>query len=401
MNSAPVDNSCESEAKRARSGDVNPLQGLRTPCYVVYKEVAAANAERMRTRALALGVNLRPHVKTHKTLEGALLQTGGLHHRIVVSTLAEARFFAAGGFDDILYAVPITPDKLLEAAAIALQINTFHVLVDHPAQLIALQKAGPPGGVMSRPWSVVLMVDCGYGRDGVDPASEEAVALAKQVAEGPHTTLAGLYTHGGHSYDANTATEHQRISEAERDAVVAFAAKLCGISQPGDALSLAMPSLQVGVGSTPTCSKPPSELKGVTEWHPGNYLYYDLMQVKLGSCQLHDVAVRVCTRIVGQYPKRNTLLIDMGWTGISAQGKENNYGLIDGHPELEIKILKQEAAEVGSANNEPLDYSRYPIGLILRIIPWHSCAATHQHTEVHVLNAAGEPVETWRQVRGW
>jgi D-serine deaminase-like pyridoxal phosphate-dependent protein len=49
------------------------------------------------------GVQLRPHVKTHKTVEGALLQTGGIRGRIVVSTLAEAFFFAEHGFDDILY----------------------------------------------------------------------------------------------------------------------------------------------------------------------------------------------------------------------------------------------------------------------------------------------------------
>ena len=63
-----------------------------------------ANAEKMNCI-------LRPHVKTHKTLEGAVLQTGGRKSRIVVSTLAEAEFFAKGGFDDILYAVPLTPDK--------------------------------------------------------------------------------------------------------------------------------------------------------------------------------------------------------------------------------------------------------------------------------------------------
>lgn len=33
----------------------------------------------------------------------------------------------------------------------------------------------------------------------------------------------------------------------------------------------------VGVGSTPTCSNPVA-LKGVTEMHPGNYIYYDVMQ---------------------------------------------------------------------------------------------------------------------------
>jgi len=56
----------------------------------------------MLGRAAGLGVRLRPHVKTHKTVGGALLQTGGRRSGIVVSTLAEAEHFADHGFDDIL-----------------------------------------------------------------------------------------------------------------------------------------------------------------------------------------------------------------------------------------------------------------------------------------------------------
>ena len=86
------------------------------PALVLRLDVAAANVARMQARADSLGCALRPHVKTHKTLELGALQTGGTRRRITVSTLAEAQFFADGGFDDILYAVPITPDKLGEAA---------------------------------------------------------------------------------------------------------------------------------------------------------------------------------------------------------------------------------------------------------------------------------------------
>merc|ERR1719353_1906224 len=99
------------------------------------------------TRARALGVELRPHVKTHKTLEGGAIATGGTKKRIVVSTLAEAHFFADGGFDDIVYAVPITPDKLDEAAGLAARLEAFHVTVDHRVQVEALlARAAPAEG---------------------------------------------------------------------------------------------------------------------------------------------------------------------------------------------------------------------------------------------------------------
>ena len=78
------------------------IDDLRTPCCVVDHAIASANAARMLGTAQRLGCKLRPHVKSHKTIEGALLQTGGIRERIVVSTLAEACFFADNGFDDIL-----------------------------------------------------------------------------------------------------------------------------------------------------------------------------------------------------------------------------------------------------------------------------------------------------------
>ena len=87
--------------------------------------------------------------------------------------------------------------------------------------------------------------------------------------------------------------------------------------------------------------------------HPGNYMYYDATQLSLGSCTLDDIAVRVLTRVVGHYPKSNMLLIDCGWTGASAQGKESGYGCLPKTPELTIANLKQECGEVTSADGRP------------------------------------------------
>ena len=98
--------------------------------------VARTNAERMLETAQAMGLECRPHVKTHKTEELALLQTGGRRGRITVSTLAEAEFYADHGFDDIVYAVPITPEKAA-AAALSARLDKFVVAVDNEQQVDA------------------------------------------------------------------------------------------------------------------------------------------------------------------------------------------------------------------------------------------------------------------------
>ena len=205
----------------------------------------------MLERAARLGCRLRPHVKTHKTIEGALLQTGGRKSGIVVSTLAEAQFFASGGFDDILYAVPITLDKLPEAAKISLQVESFHILVDNQWTVDALIQAEPPS--KQKAWSCFIMVDCGYHRDGCNPDDPESISLVKKLDQCPTTSVAGIYTHAGHSYDCKGESAIRTIAEQERDSIAAFAEKLraSGVQVP-----------VVGIGSTPTCSHPPRHLQG-------------------------------------------------------------------------------------------------------------------------------------------
>ena len=211
---------------------------VRTPCYAVDLRIAQANADRMRASASRLGVSLRPHVKTHKTMEVALLQTGGQRSGICASSIAEIDFYASRGFKDILYACPLTPDKVPVCARLADQLDgSLIVCVDSDAQLNALL-AHPPIGwptaqsddpfaslssgdrargthlaptstrllskegaaARGRPWRVALMVDCGYRREGLDPfVAEERMQLARlaaKVAGCEWAKLHGVYTHG-------------------------------------------------------------------------------------------------------------------------------------------------------------------------------------------------------------
>ncbi len=124
----------------------------------------------MREKARASGVAFRPHVKTHKTGEIARMQHGGGLGPITVSTLAEAEFFADAGFKDITYAVPIPPEKLDRAAALARKIDTLNLLIDSEPALRALEE-------QKHVFDVFLKVDCGYHRAGVDPDSPDSVRL--------------------------------------------------------------------------------------------------------------------------------------------------------------------------------------------------------------------------------
>jgi D-serine deaminase-like pyridoxal phosphate-dependent protein len=99
----------------------------------------------------------------------------------------------------------------------------------------------------------------------------------------------------------------------------------------------------VAVGSTPSCSLQTS-FEGITEIHPGNYIFYDRFQQSIGSCNMDDLACSVLTTVIAHYPERNTLMIDAGALGLSkdtgpTDGKD--WGLIRGYPQLKITSLSQ------------------------------------------------------------
>ncbi len=110
------------------------LESLPTPSALVDLERVERNCRAMAATARRLGVRLRPHVKTHKCIEAARLQLADAPG-IAVSTLAEARHFAAAGFRDITYAVPIAPERLPEAIEIGRGIDRLSVLIDGPVAL--------------------------------------------------------------------------------------------------------------------------------------------------------------------------------------------------------------------------------------------------------------------------
>lgn len=375
------------------------MQGeeLSTPAAIVDLDVAERNCARMRERMAALGVRLRPHVKTHKTVEGALLQCGGAPGPITVSTLAEARFFAAAGFGDITFAVPVAPGKLPAAAELVASGLALHLLVDDKGAAAAVEACAEAQGVR---FSVFLKVDCGAHRCGVDPERDEGRALAARLAQSERVEFAGILTHAGQAYGCRNTEEIRAVAAAERDVMVRFARRLAadGIEAP-----------EVSIGSTPTMSVV-NDLSGITEARPGNYIFFDAFQAAIGACAAADCAFSVLATVIGCYRERRTIVIDAGALALS---KDAGARHVDGNARfgavcsadgarsfhgLRVASLSQEHAVV--AVTPPLEPSRFPVGTRLRIVPNHSCLAAARFDRYHVVRG-GTPTAEWRPVRGW
>src|SRR6476659_1136952 len=103
---------------------------LSTPGLLVERIRLERNATRMRDKVRQLGVTLRPHVKTSKSIDVLNVLAGGSDVPITVSTLAEARYFFAHGVTDILYAVGIAPVKLPEVADLIRAGCNLRIILD-------------------------------------------------------------------------------------------------------------------------------------------------------------------------------------------------------------------------------------------------------------------------------
>jgi D-serine deaminase-like pyridoxal phosphate-dependent protein len=374
------------------------LADLTTPCALVERARVERNTTRMRERAAALGVQLRPHVKTHKTQQGARLQLGASSGPIAVSTLAEAHQFAEWGFDDITYAVPIALGRLPELLELHERGCQLAVLLDSPVVLKALRDFATGHGLVV---PVYLKLDCGYHRAGVQPHDPAGLALCRAMVESPAIDFRGVLAHAGHSYASCSAEEIRRIAEEERRVTVTYVESL---------RAAGVPVRSVSVGSTPTIALG-QNLEGVTEVRPGNYVFYDCFQAAIGSCRLEDIALSVLTTIIGSYPDRQTILIDAGALALSKDAgpthlgeRPSPFGRVCSPdacaplPGLRLISLSQEHGHV--VVDPGVSWEALQVGRKLRVLPNHSCLTSALHPRYWLVEGS-QVTEAWTPVRGW
>jgi D-serine deaminase-like pyridoxal phosphate-dependent protein len=376
-----------------------------TPFAVVDVHKVLRNVERLARRAERLGVVLRPHVKTAKSLDvAALLRNGdGAPCPVTVSTLAEAEAFADGGYTDLTYAVGIAPHKLPRVLALSRRGVRLRVLLDSRAQAEAVADAARRAGLAI---PAQIEIDCDGHRGGLRAEDPALLDIGRVLHEAG--CLDGVLTHAGESYFATTPEARRRAAERERDAAVTAAGRL---------RAAGLPVAVVSVGSTPTAHAA-EDLTGVTELRAGNYVFFDLVMAGLGVCRLDDLALSVVVTVIGHRPELGRILTDGGWMamsrdrGTARQARDQGYGLVTGLdgtpvPGLVMTDASQEHGTLTARDGAALP--DLPLGTRLRILPNHACATAAQHHGYHVVDSsrphehdgAPEAVAYWPRVTGW
>lgn len=343
---------------------------LSTPALVVDHDVLVANVSRMAARMAERGVALRPHAKTHKSIDIAALQRTHGAAGLTVATVGEAEVFGTAGHDDVFIAYPVIAqrDKAERLARLAGTVR-LSVGVDSLDAAEILVAGGLAGKVV-----VLVEVDTGGHRTGVPP--EEAGHLAVAASD-LGLEIGGVFTHGGHGYWTTDAPGGAARDEVERLAQAVDALEAEGIAAP-----------RVSAGSSPTALG--SATAPVNEERPGTYVFNDRQQVRLGSSAPDQVALVVAATVVSSAVP-GQIVIDAGSKSLGSDRPPwlEGFGTI---PELDGAVV----TSMSECHGVVAIGERTPpaVGSMVRVVPNHVCPVVNLFDAYDVVSH-GEVVARW------
>lgn len=364
------------------------LTDLRTPFIYVDAARARANIRAMATRAAAAGVRLRPHAKTHKSLEIATWQIEAGAVGVCCAKLGEAEVLADGGIRDIRLPYPVNPVNADRVAAL-LTKTRLSIIVDDMDVAKSWSDAMTAAGATL---DVLVKVDVGFHRCGINPAAFDAADRVATVSGLPGLNFRGLLSHTGQAYHAGSEMELEYMAVREVEMLADLAAR---------ATALGATIHEISVGSTPTArfiGKQMDVARALgphvpTEMRPGNYVFLDRTQVGLGAATLDTVALFAAATVVSR-PAPDRVILDCGAKTLALDGARGlsdlpGHGLVflpDGTPDqtLVIERLSEEHATVRATAP-----TRLKIGDRVSVLPNHSCVVTNLMDEL-VLAEGGQ-----------
>ena len=342
------------------------LDDLATPFLYVDLDRMKRNIDAMAAAARELGVQLRPHAKTHKVPEIARLQIAAGATGITVAKVSEAEVFADAGIDDVFVANQVVAPPQIERLVRLARSVHLRCGVDSHEGAEALSRAATDAGVELE---IMLEIDLGIGRTGVRPGVA-ACELAQRVDDLPALKLIGVYGFRGFRAFADGAESRESYGRAEGEALASAADDLRGIG-----LSIA----EVSAGSTPT-ALPAASARGVTEIRPGQYLFGCANVVAQGAMRADEVALFARATVISR-PAGDRAVVDAGSKTLSTDGPWEpgcGFGYLASDPSTRVMSMWEEHGVLALGK----DSKRLRVGDRVSIVPNHVCTAMNLHDRI-------------------
>ncbi len=343
------------------------LQNIKHPTLLIHKDIALQNIRFMKQKADKNDLILRPHFKTHQSIEiGEWFKKEGIE-QITVSSVQMAKYFAKHGWNDITIAFPLNIRELPDIAELAQQIQ-LNILIS------AVETAHYLFKHLNVPVNYFIKIDAGYHRAGIKPENIDKIQeIIHILNKNKSFTFKGFLAHFGNTYHATNKDEVLNIYATSKKQLTQLKARF----------SAQFPNLLLSVGDTPSATLA-DDFQDIDEIRPGNFVYYDLMQHFIGVCNLDKIAVTLACPVVDLYPERNELLIYGGAVHLSKEyilNKEgykiygqivllNNHALGNTPEPIYLSSISQEHGII-KADKDFIKSVK--IGDLLGILPVHSC----------------------------
>lgn len=312
--------------------------------------------------AAGSGNQLRPHFKTHQSRQiGKWFRKSGVNG-ITVSSVQMAAYFAEDGWDDITIAFPVSIHEADALNSLTGRGVTINILAVDESTLEQFSKK------MDHRLGIYIELDPNYGRSGIAMDDREKLCKLIKIIEGAESlSFSGFYMHAGHTYSCRSAGE-------VRELIIPILNKIKELKSEFQA--------PVCFGDTPSCSVI-NDLSGIDQLSPGNFIFYDWTQYKIGSCTPDQIAVAMFCPVVAKYEQRNELLIHGGAVHFSRDSFTENgityYGVVAesrdsgwGNPLPENKLIRI-SQEHGTVQCTEDFFTSTEVGDIIPVLPIHSC----------------------------
>ncbi len=359
---------------------------IKEPTLLVDKNKCISNINRMAEKAKKAGVTFRPHFKTHQSAAiGEWFRDAGVKC-ITVSSLKMAEYFADNGWDDITVAFPVNLLEIDRINELAGRIN-LNIMVEAAGTVRILDT------YLENKVNAWVKIDVGYHRTGIWYENiQEIEEVTNAIDEANWICFDGFMAHAGQNYNAK---EESEIIETH-----IFSLRV--MNELKDHFRERFPELKLSIGDTPGCSLS-DEFYGIDEIRPGNFVFYDVMQFILGSCDDTDIAVAMACPVVAKHKERNEIVIYGGGVHFSKEqlkleGDGNLCGSLvmledDGWtPILSGGYLASLSQEHGVVKLSDELFKEFEVGDVMCILPVHSCMTVNEMKRMYTME--GELIET-------
>src|SRR5205823_11370498 len=234
---------------------------LDTPALVLDLDLMERNIATMAGHARAVGVSLRPHAKTHKSIRIAELQVAAGALGICCATMGEAEIMVRGGVPGVHITSPqVTPSKIARLLALNGENHRgLSVVVDNPRNLAEIESAARAAG---KPLDVIVDFFANHGRTGT-ATEADAVALAEAVARSGILRFRGIQAYMGN-------VQHVAVRAERRARTLEMLKRVGAIVERLETIGIKVPVV-TGAG-TGTFDLDP-EARVFTELQVGSYVF--------------------------------------------------------------------------------------------------------------------------------